>query len=313
MTVCKYIRFFFGLILLNFLIFLALWSCYNYYKNDHFFSLFLICLVGLSAINFLSFCLLAKLKDNKNKLKKLEADFSDKIKECFEKIADSYNLIEASRISLGVYHDLANILTTSSLLLNEVSENIGNNSKIEGLIKRFIYINNRAVNLLKSFKKQCQKGGEKKIFSLSEEIKRSLIILNFYFIKNNIELELKIRDNIKISGDSIKFSQIVTNLISNAIESFPKNNKDKKIIVILEKKEDKIELIIKDNGVGISSANLKKIFDPFFSSKNSSETQHCGIGLSLVKTAVEVDFKGEISVSSILGEGTKFRLLFPIS
>lgn len=313
MTTCKYIRFFFGLSLLNFVLIISFWSCYNYQGNYFFGVIFLFCLIALFLINFISFYFLAKIVDRNNCFKRIEQDFSNKMEECFKKIAESYNLVEASRISFGVYHDLANILTASSLALEEVSNNFDNHNKLRNLIKRSIFINKRAVDLLRSFKRQCQKDGEKNNFSLSKEIKRSLSVLNFYFIKNNIELVLKIKDNIEIFGDSIKFSQVVTNLISNAIESFPVKKESKKIVVSLEKSDINIVFSVRDNGSGIDGENLFFIFEPFFSLKKEFKEGHCGIGLALVKKIIEEDFSGEILVQSSLGQGSTFQITFPFN
>jgi signal transduction histidine kinase len=311
MTTCKYIRFFFGLILLNSIVIISFWSCYNYQGNYYFGIIFLFCLISLLLINFISFYFLAKIVDKSRNFKKIEQDFSNKMEECFKKVAESYNLVEASRISFGVYHDLANILTASSLALEEVTNNFDNHNKLRNLIKKSVFINERAVNLLRSFKRQCQKDGERNNFSLSKEIKRSLSVLNFYFIKNNIELVLKIKDNIEIFGDSIKFSQVVTNLISNAIESFPAKKEDKKIVVVLEKSDNNIVFSVEDNGSGIDEKNLSSIFEPFFSLKKEFKEGHCGVGLALVKKIIREDFSGEILVQSSLGQGSIFQIIFP--
>ncbi len=311
MTTCKYIRFFFALVLLNFVLVLSFWSCYNYQSGYYFLVIILFCLIALLLFNFISFCFLAKIVDKNRSLKKIERDFSKKIEECFGKMSESYNLVEASRVSLGVYHDLANILTASSLALEEVSNNFDNHKKLRNLIKKSVFINERAVNLLRSFKRQCQKDGEKNIFSLSKEIKQSLAVLNFYFIKNNIELVLKIKDNIEIFGDSIKFSQIIVNLISNAIESFPAGGENKKITVCLEGVNGNIVFSVEDNGSGIDNDTLSLIFEPFFSLKKEFKDGHCGIGLALVKKIIEEDFSGKILVQSFLGEGSKFEVILP--
>jgi signal transduction histidine kinase len=271
--------------------------------------------VVLLAINFLAFRLFCKVIKNRNKLKEAKNEFAEKIQECFSKIAESYNLIEASKISLGIYHDLANILTALNLALYEISNNLENPSELKKLIKQAECINQRANNLIKSFKYQCQKESSRELFSLSEEIKKSLLILNFSFIKNKIELDLKIKDNIKVFGDAIKFGQVLTNLISNAIDSFSDDNVSRKVSLVLETKDNKIFVFIEDNGLGIASGNLKEIFKPFFSSKNDSQTssdnKHCGIGLSLAKKIIEDEFSGQILVESVLGQGSKFIIILP--
>ncbi len=289
-----------------------MWACYNYNHDDFFYLLILICLIVFLAVNFLSFKLLSKIVDGKNKIALADKEFSRKTKECFDKIANSYNLVEAGRISLGIYHDLANILTSSNLALHDILSNTGNRFSLESLLRRAICINNRANDLIKSFKGQCQSGGKRYVFYLSEEIKKSLLILNYYFIKDNVELDLRIINNVKIFGDSVKFGQAIVNVISNALESFSDNSSLKKVFIKLETRGGEVFLSIKDTGVGISRDNLVNIFNPFFSLKINSGKEHCGIGLSLVRRIVENDFFGKISVKSDPGVGSEFIIILPI-
>lgn len=311
MATYRSIIFLFSLLFLNLILILSFWFCYNHQGFYHFNVLFLFCLIALFLVNFFSFSFVAKIVSKNIFLTKLEKDFFKKTNECFKKISESYNLVEASRVSLGVYHDLANILTASSLSLEEALNNFNDHKKLKSFLKKSFYINKRAIILLKSFKYQCKKSGEKNIFSLSKEIKRSLLVLNFYFIKNKIKLDLKIKDDIKFFGDPIKFGQIVVNLISNAIESFSIKKNDREIRVTLEKSNNNIIFSVEDNGSGIDENSLIVIFEPFFSLKKEFKKGHCGIGLSLVKKIIEEEFSGKILVQSFLGVGSKFEVLLP--
>ncbi|MCB0748232.1 MAG: ATP-binding protein, partial [Ignavibacteriae bacterium] len=73
-------------------------------------------------------------------------------------------------------------------------------------------------------------------------------------------------------------------------------------------------LEVSDNGIGISKENQKKIFEKFYrvSTGNVHNTKGSGLGLSLVSNILKVH-NGYVTVESKLGEGSKFRLLFPIS
>lgn len=307
MNFCKHFKSFFILFLINFLISLSFFVCclYSFDKNNSFYSIFFICLASLLSVNFIIFVLFTRLIENKKKIKKLEIDFEDKINDCFFKISNSYNLAEVSKISLGIFHDLSNIITVSNLALNEIFVN-SNNLELKCLIEKVLNMNNKANCLLKSFKRQCQKINHKDNFCLSAEIRNILEIFNFYFIKFNIKLNLELDDEIIFFGDLIKFDQVIINLINNAIESFDDTIVDRRIFIKLSKFDNNIQLIIKDSGSGISPDDLPNIFKPFFSSKNNSYDKHCGVGLSLIKKIVEDDFLGSINVKSFLGKGTEF-------
>jgi signal transduction histidine kinase len=71
-----------------------------------------------------------------------------------------------------------------------------------------------------------------------------------------------------------------------------------------------VEIRVQDTGQGISEENLEKIFDPFFTTK---ETGH-GVGLGLaISFGIVKEHNGNISVESVLGEGTTFTVSFPVT
>lgn len=314
MSISHGFKFFFGLVLVNFLIGLIMLACY-FSCPSACPCLLVACLLVFLVLNFSYFKLLSKIIDNKNKKRIIREEFARQKEEYFSKITESYNLIEASKISLGIYHDLANILTALNLVLYEVSNNLEDPLKLKKLIERAECINQRANNLIKSFKHQCRREGIREVFSLSEEMKKSLLMLNFSFIKNKIELDLKIKENVNIFGDAIRFGQALINLISNAVESFSDDSFSRKIFLVLETSGDNIFISVQDNGRGISFDSLKNIFNPFFSLKkkdfSDSNNEHCGIGLSLAKKIIEDEFSGKISVESVLGQGSKFIIILP--
>jgi len=319
MTLTKYCRVFWGIILINLLTFLAFLACIFYVEDCglNFSLIFLICLISFLSINSLIFILLAKLVENKKNNKKILSRCDKKVEECFLKISKTRSLTEAGQISLGVYHDLSNILTSSNLALHRMMEKFKNNKELNKFIIKIFKINYRANLLIKSFKSQCQSDKYKVKFNLLNEVKKNLLILEYNFIKNNIETEIIIKKDINIFGDPIKFGQVVFNLINNAIESFDVGQKNRKILVLAREINYKkcnchrIELVVEDSGKGISKNMLKNIFEPFFSSKNENNSNHCGVGLTIIKRIIETDFSGNISVSSFVGQGTKFKIILP--
>lgn len=318
MSFTKYCRFFWGVILINFLTLLAFSACFFYIENCgyNFLLICLICLISFLAINLLIFTLLAKLVENKNRNKKTLNKCNKKIEECFLKVSKVNSLAEAGQISLGVYHDLSNILTSSNLVLHRMTEKFKNNRELNNFIIRMFKINYRANLLIKSFKGQCQFSKYKIKFNLLNEIKKNLLIVEYGFIKNNIKTEIVVKKDINLFGDPIKFGQVILNLINNAIESFEVAQINKKILILAQEVKNKkcgfrqIELIVEDSGKGISNNILKNIFQPFFSSKNN-DSDHCGVGLSVIKRIIEADFAGNISVASSIGRGTKFKIVLP--
>lgn len=318
MSFLKYCQIFWGLILTNLLIFLVFLTCILYVEDYgcKFCLVFFVCLTTFLVVNFLIFILLSKLVNDKKKNKKDINKFNKEIEKCFSKIEKSHNLAEAGQISLGVYHDLSNILTSSNLALHQMTEKFSNNKELNNIITKIFKINHRANLLIKSFKNQCKTSKYKIKFNLLNEIKKNLLILEYAFIKNNIKTELIIDKDVDIFGDPIKFGQVLINLLNNAIESFAIEQKNRKILISVQKiiskeknNSHQIELVVEDSGRGIPADILKDIFKPFFSSKDNVNSGHCGVGLAIIKKIVEVDFNGKVLVSSSVGFGTKFKII----
>lgn len=112
-----------------------------------------------------------------------------------------------------------------------------------------------------------------------------------------------------ILADDYYFSQAVQNIIINAAESMAgKPPAERNLDISVEVKNKWVELTVADCGVGISKENLSRIFNPFFSSKPTS--QNWGMGLSLSHTIITAH-GGKILVDSEPGKGSSFRVILP--
>ncbi len=120
--------------------------------------------------------------------------------------------------------------------------------------------------------------------------------------------------DIEIEGDRFYWTQILFNLIENAL----KQNSSMPVCIRIEAHrigEDCLQLIISDNGIGIPHEDLPFIFKRFYRvEKHHSQTQvkGTGLGLSIVKRAIEAH-QGSITVQSIPGVETKFEITIPLS
>lgn len=111
--------------------------------------------------------------------------------------------------------------------------------------------------------------------------------------------------------DASKLEKIINNLISNALKYTPEGGQ---VFCFASFPEDKrLELVIQDTGPGIRAEDLPKIFDRFqrLSASDSTSDLGTGIGLSLTKELVGLLY-GQITVESIVGEGTKFKVTLPL-
>ena len=110
-------------------------------------------------------------------------------------------------------------------------------------------------------------------------------------------------DDITVSLDEVLMRQAFTNLIQNAIDAMP----EKGTIEIETRQGKELKVIVRDTGVGIPRENLKKIFLPFYTTKDSG----VGLGLALVHKII-LSHEGRIDVNSTEGRGTVFTAVFPM-
>ena len=125
-----------------------------------------------------------------------------------------------------------------------------------------------------------------------------------------IETDLKV-DLPLIDASEIELQQVFLNLINNALDAMEKGGGTLKITTHVENGEKfhGVVVDITDTGPGIPKVNLSKIFDPFFTTKPVGKGT--GLGLSICYGIIN-KMGGEVSVDSILGEGTTFHLHFPL-
>ena len=107
--------------------------------------------------------------------------------------------------------------------------------------------------------------------------------------------------------DRTQLIRIITNLVKNAIQSIPKSQENKAIVVTIKKENDNVLITVADNGIGISSEDFNRIFQPKFTTKTSG----MGLGLGIIKNIIE-NYKGTITFESEKGKGTTFTVSLPI-
>ena len=132
-------------------------------------------------------------------------------------------------------------------------------------------------------------------------------------IVHGISIEQRIDENTyPIHGDPTQLQQVLLNLFNNAMDAILERHGTSggKLMVTTEPKENKtVEIVIKDNGCGISPENLNKIFSPFFTTK--SVGKGTGLGLSMCYGIVD-NMRGTLEVTSELDVGTSFFIHLPV-
>jgi two-component system phosphate regulon sensor histidine kinase PhoR len=115
-----------------------------------------------------------------------------------------------------------------------------------------------------------------------------------------------------INADEVHFSNLVNNLVDNAVK-YAKENTPLRIKITTHSNEKNIIIKVEDNGIGMSKETVKRVFERFYRAHtgNIHNVKGFGLGLSYVKTMVQAH-EGQISVESTLGKGSTFTLQLPL-
>jgi len=119
------------------------------------------------------------------------------------------------------------------------------------------------------------------------------------------------QENYAIRGDRVRLTQVFSNLLNNAAKYTPHGGN---IVVTFAEVNQKVEIGIRDNGVGLPSNLLSKIFEMFVQADRSltHSSDGLGIGLSVVKKLVEMHHGTVFAKSDGLGQGSEFTVRLPL-
>ena len=149
---------------------------------------------------------------------------------------------------------------------------------------------------------------QKTSVSLNQIIEEGLYFLESRCVKEGIKVVRQIDETLpKITADPAQMTQVLVNIIVNAIQAMPEGGR----LTIQTKASDKhISLIIEDTGIGMAKKKIKKIFLPFYTTKDVGKGT--GLGLSVVHGIV-TSHGGTIHVDSQVNKGTRFTIQLPMA
>jgi signal transduction histidine kinase len=168
-------------------------------------------------------------------------------------------------------------------------------------------LSNLSTNILKLSKLESQEiVFNKKEYRLDEQIRNAILLLEPKWSEKNIDLNIEL-DNISFLADEDLMQQVWINIINNAIIY---SAQDGKISVKMHKEEEKVIVIVDDEGIGMDEKTKERMFEKFFKGDNSHSKEGTGLGLALVKRIIDLH-QGSIEVESELGKGTMIKITLP--
>lgn len=235
--------------------------------------------------------------------------------QAMERLESSSRLISIGRLAAGIAHEINNPLAV-------INENAGLIKDLFALKKEY-KADQRLMELIDNVLESVERCGEttKQLLGFARHFEPTIQPLQLnkvisevlsFFRKEasyrNISINIDIPEDFPvIDSDHGSLQQIFFNLINN---SFQAMNEGGRLDVLAAKKDERyIAVSIKDSGYGISQEDQKNIFEPFFTTKTMKGGT--GLGLSIIHGLVR-KLKGNISVSSKIGEGATFTVTLPI-
>lgn len=214
-------------------------------------------------------------------------------------------------------HDLKNPLSVMPLLADMILENKNNPKAIEDMAGQIKTAGKRMAktidDLLETAREETSQIHLKlDALDFSKLIKNVMATNHSLAKKKCQELVYEGAQTCIIYGDRRRLTEIVDNIINNAIKYSPNN---KKIFINLEQKGEKAIMEIKDEGPGLTKDDLKNLFRPFtsLSAKPTGGEGSTGLGLSIVKNLVEAHYGRIYARSKGAGKGTSFIVELPLS
>ena len=247
---------------------------------------------------------------SKDDLKKSLVD----LREFQKKLIQSEKLNSIGTLSAGIIHEVNNPLSYAMMALRFLKADalVKDNDDLTEIVHDIESGMERINTIVGEFKNfvRLEEGGQKTDFLIfdiaNSALKFTVLECKGVEVKNNID------PNIMVVGSHNHITQILINLITNACRAIEKSKNGNNGLVEIRSEidGDRVKIIVKDNGIGMSKEELGKIFDTFYT--NSEFGKGTGLGLSICSSMVQ-NHGGLLKVESDPGQGSVFSFDLQIS
>lgn len=230
-------------------------------------------------------------------------------KKDIEIMTKNENLVILGELAGGVAHDIntpISAIKSGITMLKPLSRSEDETM----LLNSMDSCADKIIALVNSLRNQIRNIGSDEVTDISitnvlEDIK---LILNNELKKNSVELVLNIEEDIHIKGNSTKLSQVIINIVTNAIQAY--DGKGGRVEVIVKEEKELAKICIADYASGIPERVRPYIFKNILTTKGVSGT---GFGLYLAYSVIKGAFGGDITFKTQTGKGTTFEIDIPLT
>jgi two-component system NtrC family sensor kinase len=234
----------------------------------------------------------------------------ENLEQTHKMLLQSEKMAGLGRLAAGVAHEINNPMSGIMLYANLVKEELEEDHPAIADLATIIHEAERCKVIVADLLEfSHQTTYEMEAVDLNEVVNKTLTILQHQPLFQNITITRQLDPELPaVYGNAIRLNQVVMNIVVNAAQAM-KGDGRLGITSRPRGNQDINELIIRDSGPGIKTEPLEKIFEPFYTTKETGEGT--GLGLS-VSYAIVKEHKGTIRVESSSESGTIFTLKFPV-
>ena len=227
-------------------------------------------------------------------------------------------LMQAQRLSAvgalaaSITHEFNNILTTT-INYAKMGLRHKDDATREKAFDRILTAGQRAARMTTGMLAFARGGGDRfERVELEPLVREVLVLAEKDLQSHRVRFQVDVTGTPAANVNAVQVQQVLLNLIVNARQAMPSGG-DLRIAVREDTAAGTAEITVRDTGSGIPPATLRKIFEPFYSTKERDDAGQggTGLGLALCREIMEAH-KGRIRVESTVGVGTAFTLKFPL-
>lgn len=233
----------------------------------------------------------------------------EELKRAQEQVIQSTKMASLGQLSAGISHEFRNILNAVNLHVEYCSRPGVPHEKVVkylGTIKGIMDNANLILNGLLTFARKSE--SVKRPGDLKKTIESTLLLIEKEMMRHEIMVQTELEEVPEISYDAGQISQVLMNLMNNSRDALKDKPEGKQITIGLKNEPAALRLDIGDNGSGIPPQVLKRLFEPFVTSKPAGKGT--GLGLSVCHGIIR-NHGGDIKVTTAQGKGTTWHIYLP--